>query len=364
LVFVFFFFGRLWCSVCPLSQAAKLTKKLFKEGRPPPKWMKRHSWIFFPAGFVTILWAEHVFHMVDNPAATGVLLVALIALASIFAVVFKRETWCRYLCPLGSLGAVYSLPATLNVRSNPNVCATMCTTHDCNKGNETQSGCPVFHHPLYAREAHVCKLCFDCLKSCTHDSAKLYLRPPLIRLWKQGELGGALGLFALVVFAVSPLLLGSQSIEVLSDPLVFTTLLLGCVALAVTLRKMIKVMIVAGPAHIEAAVSRIVFILLLLGWGPLAAFQIANFPAADSLTISGSLGPVWGVLITESGISLLTVLQSLAILFSGALAVTALWGIKRRFSSDEIVIKGLGRQLLVGLAAGYLSLNLLLVLAA
>ena len=72
-------------------------------------------------------------------------------------VLFQREVWCRYVCALGNLGAIYSLSAPLSVRANPDVCATCCTTHECHKGSNSQEGCPTFHHPLYARDSHRCK---------------------------------------------------------------------------------------------------------------------------------------------------------------------------------------------------------------
>ena len=161
---------------------------------------------------VFIAWSEHVFHMTTHPRATGFLLIALISLAVFFALLFERETWCRYCCPLGNFAGLFSLAATLFVRSNSNVCSTKCTTHNCHKGSDQYAACPVFHHPLYARNAHICKLCFNCLKSCPHGSARLYLRPPLVRIWQQLDIGETIGFFALVCFFLAPCLLASERI--------------------------------------------------------------------------------------------------------------------------------------------------------
>ena len=150
--------------------------------------------------FLIIVGSEHIFHMTSAPFATGILLLCLMSLPAFFCLLFQRETWCRYLCPLGSLAASYSISSTVQVHANPGVCASQCTTHDCFKGSSTEPGCPVFHHPLYARDAHLCKLCFTCLRSCPHQSARLYLHTPLQNLWRIGELGKALVPFALAVF--------------------------------------------------------------------------------------------------------------------------------------------------------------------
>ncbi len=54
--------------------------------------------------------------------------------AIFFAMLCDRETWCRYFCPPGNFAGLFSLSATLFVRSNPNVCSTKCNTHNCHKG--------------------------------------------------------------------------------------------------------------------------------------------------------------------------------------------------------------------------------------
>jgi transcriptional regulator with AAA-type ATPase domain len=193
LLLVFFLFvGRVWCTVCPLSTAGRIATRFACMEKPPGDWMKTYANWFIIAGFIAIVWSEHTFNMTANPAAAGILLLSLMAAAVVFSIIYKRESWCRYLCPLGNLGAVYSMPAVLNVRANPDVCATYCTTHECFKGSDRLPGCPVFHHPLYARDSHHCKQCCTCLWICPHDSARLYARLPLQSIWRQADLGGDL----------------------------------------------------------------------------------------------------------------------------------------------------------------------------
>jgi len=361
LIIVFLLLGRLWCTVCPLSTAAYLAKGLFTIGKPPPAWLKKYSFLLLPAGFLLILWVEHAFHMTISPAATGVFLLSLMALAALFGVLFERETWCRYLCPLGSLGAIYSLPAILNVRSNPSVCATLCTTHECLKGSETQLGCPVFHHPLYAQDAHVCKLCFNCLKSCPHDSAKLHLRPPLARIWRQGELGGALGLFALTIFFISPVLLGSKSLAQLSSVTGFSIATLLAIGATLLCYQLLPNRLARDPEQGRLIMSRIAFTLMIFGWGPLTAFQIANFPAVDSLMVIGNLDPVWSHLVPDQGLSLLKLAQTGILLLAALLAGITFWGVRQRLRKDQINISIIVWLVLIGLFGGYLGANLALI---
>ena len=364
LIFIFLLLGRLWCTVCPLSKVAYLAKKVVSANRPPPEWLKNNAFLLLPVGFLLILWVEHFFHMTANPVATSLFLSSLIFLAAFCAMLFERETWCRYLCPLGNLGAIFSLPATLNVRSNPSVCATRCTTHECHKGSEDQLGCPVFHHPLYARDAHVCKLCFNCLKSCPHDSAKLHLRPPLIRIWRQGEVPSSLALFALTVFFVSPLLLGSQSIALLDSVQGFSVAILLVMVASLLTRKVLNNLMDNDPERHSVDMSRIALTFMVLGWGPLAAFQIANFPSVDSLVVVGSLGPVWSHLIPTGGLPLLKLTQACVLVFAALLSGIVLWGVRQRFRKDQTDMSATFWLALIGSSAAYLFVNLILVLVA
>jgi DNA-binding NtrC family response regulator len=114
LIFVFLFVGRLWCTVCPLSTAGRFARGIKNLDRPPSGWLKKYSGFLVPLGFLVIAWVEHTFSMTEHPLASGTLLLSLMTAAVVFAVVYQRETWCRYLCPLGNLGAIYSLPATVS----------------------------------------------------------------------------------------------------------------------------------------------------------------------------------------------------------------------------------------------------------
>ena len=84
-------------------------------------------------------------------------------------------------------------------------------THSCYKGQNPIPGCTVFHHPLNSAESHHCKLCLDCLKSCPKDSARLYVRPPLVGVWKLGSASGALAPFAVSLWILSLVFLAAET---------------------------------------------------------------------------------------------------------------------------------------------------------
>jgi hypothetical protein len=105
---------------------------------------------------------------------------------------------------------------------------------------------------------------------------------------------------------------------------------------------------------------RIALALMVLGWGPLAAFQIANFPSVDSLVLVGNLGPVWNQLIPDSGLPLLKLAQAVFMMFAALFAGITLWGIHRRFCKNQVDVPIASWAILLSVIVAYLAFNLTL----
>jgi PAS domain S-box-containing protein len=362
LVLLFLLLGRVSCSVCPLSTAGRMASRIWSFAISPPGFIKSSSPFLIPLGLVLIAWSEHVFHMTAHPGATGILLIALIFLAVFFALLFERETWCRYCCPLGNFAGLFSLAATLFVRSNPNVCSTKCTTHNCNKGSDQYAGCPVFHHPLFARNAHICKLCFNCLKSCPHGSARLYLRPPLVRIWQQLDIGETIGFFALVCFFLASCLLASQRIPFFMGKGVFTGTVLASVALAAVCRYSLPTLLFKDDELKLLRTTRLTLVLLLLAWGPFAAFQFTHLPGIDTLFILTGQQSMLSTVLPDDGVALLTLVQLGVIWFGSLMALVTLIGMGWRGQREKTSIAGRNWYLVFGVCLFYPLLNSWIVL--
>jgi transcriptional regulator with AAA-type ATPase domain len=364
LLLVFFLFvGRVWCTVCPLSTAGRAAARLGSLGLSPGSIMKKHTGWFIAAGFVAIIWSEHAFHMTANPFAAGIFLLTLLAAAIIFSLVYRRETWCRYLCPLGNLGAVYAMPAVLNVRANPDVCATCCTTHECFKGSGDIQGCPVFHHPLYARDSHHCKKCGSCLWVCPHGSARLYLRLPLQGLWRQAYLGSDLLPFALFLFFFSPFMLASQgSGWVASSAGLAAGAGVAAVLTLVSLPSLPRLFSTeSGPDR--ALPSRVAFSLLILAWGPAMAYQLNHIEGLARITIHAEGNNYFGWLQQGGDLSLQFVLQLAVVLLAGILTAISLSGIRLRLTGLGVPISRGGITVLRLICALYTLASVMLILA-
>ncbi len=362
LVISFLFVGRLWCAICPLSTAGRIASRIWSLSISPPGFFKKISPFVIPIGFVSIIWFEQIFHMPIRPKSTGILLIVLIFFAVLFALIFERETWCRYFCPLGNFGGIFSIPATLFVRSNPNVCSTKCTTHNCNKGSEQYAGCPVFHHPLFARNAHICKLCFNCLKSCPHGSAKLYLRPPLIRIWQQLDITDTVGFFALVFFFIAPFMLASERITLFMGANTFTLAIIASLIVAIFCYYTLPTLFFGDDVKKQLSTTRIFFVLLLLSWGPFAAFQFGHLTSLENIFIKSGQQESFSFTILQQGIPLSLIVKLSSIWFGALMAGVALLGIgwkKRKENSRRARIVS---YLIFGICLIYPLLNSWIVL--
>ena len=323
IVAVFLFAGRVWCTVCPLSTAGRVAQRFLGLSRPPPPWLKKAGIWLGTVGFFAILWVERVFHMTRSPLPSGVLLLALIGAAAVFAVLYQRETWCRYVCPLGTLAAGYALPAPLQVRANPNVCATYCTDHACYKGADATPGCSVFHHPLFASEGHLCKLCCNCVHVCPHGSAKLYIRPPLQAIWRLGGLSEAMAPFSLSVLFLAPVILAAQRTSWLAGVVPLTAAMAVALAAGAAAARVLPRLL--GGAGDDAISSRVAFALLVLAWGPLMAYQLGNVGALTAVRVQAvPATPLAGVLPAE-GVALQLVLQLAVVALALVLTAITLW---------------------------------------
>jgi len=267
--------------------------------------MKKGGVLLAAFGFAAILLSERVFNMVESPRASAVLLLSLAGLAILFGWVYQRETWCRYLCPLGTLGAAFSAPGVLLVRANPAVCGADCTTHDCFKGTPSKPGCPVFHHPLYASDSHSCRLCLNCLQVCPHGSARLYGRVPLRAIWAQLGLSGVLTPFSLSVFFLSICLLAVQALHVEPGTPLLAAGSLLCVLLGALSGRILPRLLARDREAAKGATARAASAFMVLAWGPLTAYQAGHVPFIRELVLLGRQGGFLERVLPQGGMAAL-----------------------------------------------------------
>jgi CRP-like cAMP-binding protein/polyferredoxin len=183
LYFSFFFLARIWCSVCTLAVPGRIVQAIWKPERNTPEFIKKYSGWIMASLCIIVLWVEIVWDAYSNPFLGGWVILAVTLGSFVFSVLFKRRVWCRYVCPLGAINAIFAMPSILELRANRHLCLNRCREHVCFGAENQQEGCPMFRHPFLVDNNRDCILCAKCIKSCKENSIHLNLRLAPQELW-------------------------------------------------------------------------------------------------------------------------------------------------------------------------------------
>jgi CRP-like cAMP-binding protein len=183
LYFSFFFLARLWCSVCTLAVPGRWVQAIWKPERNTPEFIKRYSGWIMASLCIIVLWVEIVWDAYGNPILGGWVILAVALGSFVFSVLYKRRVWCRYVCPLGAINAIFAMPSILELRANRHLCLNRCREHVCFGAENEQEGCPMFRHPFLVDNNRDCILCAKCIKSCKENSIHLNIRLAPQELW-------------------------------------------------------------------------------------------------------------------------------------------------------------------------------------
>ena len=183
--------GRVWCMVCPVPFAGEwLSRRRLIGVRPEAeksrslrsgglnrRWPHRASrmWIQIVL-FMALCTVSTI--LVTRPALTAAVLCAMVAAATAVHAIFKRRSFCRYLCPLNAWLSVYAMSAATEVRPRETSCCSDCRDHPCAGGSEGAWGCPWMVNPSKLERNNYCGLCMECIKACPNQNLSLRLRLP------------------------------------------------------------------------------------------------------------------------------------------------------------------------------------------
>jgi ferredoxin len=102
----------------------------------------------------------------------------MVLTAVVIHALFRRRTFCRYLCPLNSWMSVYSMAAVTEVRPRDTGPCSECGDHSCIRGSADAWGCPWMVNPSKLDRNNFCGLCMECVKACPNENLSVYARPP------------------------------------------------------------------------------------------------------------------------------------------------------------------------------------------
>src|SRR5690606_10552642 len=107
--------GNLFCAGCPFILPRKLARWL---GRPTRRWPKalRNKWLAV-ASLLAILFLYELYDLWSSPWLTAWMVVAYFAAAFVLEALFTRDSFCKYVCPLGTFNFLYSTASPLQITS-------------------------------------------------------------------------------------------------------------------------------------------------------------------------------------------------------------------------------------------------------
>lgn len=180
-VFSWFFVGRMWCGFCPFPGLGRLLQRLgLSFRRPVPQWLRKYGvyWAVILLGL--IIWIEESTGMKESPQATAYLL-AILSGATVSAIIFPKQAWWRHLCPMGHISGVAATLALTEFRPDHDKCRG-CKTFACKRGQDADSGCPIYLGAFNCRTNLDCHVCGHCIKTCSYNSPRFNLRSPFTEL--------------------------------------------------------------------------------------------------------------------------------------------------------------------------------------
>ncbi len=184
------FGSRIWCTMCPLpifgdwlqrhtfikvrSGKTKAFKNKFYGLNK--SWPKRFKNIWLQNfGFLAMAIFSSI--LITRPIVSVGVFFLFIFLASILAVVYSLRSFCHYLCPIAGFLSLYSMTATIELRSKDKEICNACKSKACIRGSDKGWACPWNVYMGNLDRNNYCGLCFECVKSCPNDNIGLFTRP-------------------------------------------------------------------------------------------------------------------------------------------------------------------------------------------
>jgi len=184
------FFGRFWCTICPLPFFGDLIQRrsFFNpiKGKTKiynnkfsglflkwPEWLK-NDWLRL---FVFLVLATFSTTLVATPFVSGVTVIMLMVVPTLMSGIWELRAFCRYMCPVSVFVGPFSRMSTLSLRNKSQEVCNQCKPHYCEKGNTSGWACPYGLNVGKIKENSDCGLCLECLRSCTYNNVSLYSRP-------------------------------------------------------------------------------------------------------------------------------------------------------------------------------------------
>lgn len=154
-------FGSVFCGICPHGFLGKYISR-FGLQKSMPHWMQNPliglSFLVLGYWFLLYLFPD----ILKSPLITSLFfgLFTIVSFVSFF--IFKDMSYCKYLCPIGSITASFSKVSATKLFTYQEACLTC-------KGFECAKACPYHLSPFNFEKKNSmqeCKLCMECAHAC------------------------------------------------------------------------------------------------------------------------------------------------------------------------------------------------------
>ena len=161
-------FGRMWCMVCPVEIVTSFFSKIGLRLKRPA-WLTS-GWVITLFYAVIVITGVTVLEIDFNPRYTAWYLLIIFIISVITGLIFEKNTFCRYVCPVGYLLGIFSRMAAWGWRvKDRSVCRT-CSDKSCISDkylyNISYKSCGVDLYPSDISDNNHCILCGGCMKVC------------------------------------------------------------------------------------------------------------------------------------------------------------------------------------------------------
>jgi hypothetical protein len=174
IVILVIFFGRIWCMICPVEIITTFFAKIGLK-RKRPAWLLS-GWAITVFYLLILFVGIQGFAIHRNPFFMAVYLLVIVGVSVIVGSIYEKNTFCRYVCPVGYLLGIYSKLSFLGWRvKNLNTCET-CKDKSCihknYRYNLNVKSCGVDLYPATINDNANCILCGGCRKTCGSYQSK------------------------------------------------------------------------------------------------------------------------------------------------------------------------------------------------
>ncbi|MDD2974857.1 MAG: 4Fe-4S binding protein [Arcobacter sp.] len=168
-------FGRIFCGICPHGFMGKIITKIGLK-KTMPSWMQNRY-----IGLMLLVvgwWAVYYFFedFWKEPFNTALMFFILTILSFVIYYVYKDMSYCKYICPIGTLTRAYDKISFTKLETYQEHCRD-CRTFDC------ATACPYDLKPFTFEKKNQtddCTLCMQCAQVC--ESVKFKLTKPAEQL--------------------------------------------------------------------------------------------------------------------------------------------------------------------------------------